>query len=104
MLLQTKFVEFEKRFALDTLHHGLSKVLMSHHGLEILMGICGSAMGLYVHRLGQVRISFIKPVDIRETCVLLVSLQRHFDFVLSQAFQLLHASDIIDCKAHLLVV
>ena len=77
---------------------------MSHHGLEILMGICGSAMGLYVHRLGQVRISFIKPVDIRETCVLLVSLQRHFDFVLSQAFQLLHASDIVDCKAHLLVV
>ena len=104
MLLQTQFVQFDQRFALDTLNHRLSKVLMSHHRLEILVGICWSAMSLYVHLLGQVRISFIKPVDIREACVLLVSLQRHFDFVLCQAFQLLHASDIVHCKAHLLEV
>ena len=104
MLLHTQLVQFEQRFALDALHHGLSKVLMSHHGLEILMGICWSAVSLYVHRLGQVLVSFIKSVDILEASILLISLQRHFDFVLRHTFQLLHASHVVDCKAHLLEV
>ena len=77
---------------------------MSHHGLEILMGICSLAMCLYIHRLSQVLISVIKTVDIRKARVLFISLQRHLDFVLSHPFQLLHASHVIDCKAHLRVV
>ena len=77
---------------------------MSHHGLEILMRVCSLAMSLYVHRLGQILISVIKTVDVCEARVLLVSLQRHLDFVLSHPFQLLHADHVIDCKAHLRVV
>ena len=74
---------------------------MSHHCLEVLMGICGHAMGLLFQRLGQVSISFIEPVDICEACILFVSLQGHFHSVLSHPFQLLHAGHVVDRKAHL---
>ena len=77
---------------------------MSHHGLEILMGISSLAMSLNIHRLSQVRIRVIKTVDIRETSVFFVSLQRHPNFVLGHTFQLLHPSHVVDCKAHLRVV
>ena len=82
LLQHTKFCVLDQRFAFDALHQGLTKVLVPHHCLEILMRISRSAMSRNVHRLSQVSIGFIKSVDICEACILLVSLQRHLNFVL----------------------